>query len=194
LYSTRNCNLDIKIIATEVLKGHLTKPGLLAVDGGRLKLTPELALWDKITPIVNDPGAVTLAAVDDFNHAINACVHAEKEYVRRVCTDSVRLDVNSCNDMLCGYLLSVFRESQLMVYPREHCLHCHLYLVIIFVVDFIVTSTIIIIIIKFSVPSVSTSIADLTVFRYTYPLYTLTYSSGPRQMRCPATSCAGDTT
>jgi hypothetical protein len=91
------------------------------VDGGRLKLTPELALGDKITPIVNDPGAVTLAAVDDFNHAINACVHAEKEYVRRVCTDSVRLDVNSCNAMLRGYLLSVSRESQLMVSPREHC-------------------------------------------------------------------------
>jgi hypothetical protein len=149
-------------------------------------LTPELALGDKITPIVNDPGAVTLAAVDDFNHAINACVHAEKEYVRRVCTDSVRLDVNSCNAMLCGCLLSVSRESQLMVSPREHCLHCHLYLVIIFIVDFIVASPIIIIIIiiiiniiKFSVPLVSTSIADLTVFRCTYSLYTRTYSSGP---------------
>jgi hypothetical protein len=62
------------------------------VDGGRLKLTPDLALGDSLTPIVNDPGAVTLAAVDDFNRAINACVHAEKEYVRRVCTDSVCLD------------------------------------------------------------------------------------------------------
>lgn len=92
LYTTR-CNIGIKIIATEVLKGHVTKPGLLAVDGGRLKLTPDLALGDTLTPIVNDPGAVTLAAVDDFNRAINACVHAEKEYVRRVCTDSVCLDM-----------------------------------------------------------------------------------------------------
>lgn len=65
----------------------MTKPGLLAVDGGRLKLTPEQAqLGDVSTPVTNDPGAVTLAAVDDFNRAINACVHAEKEYVRRVST------------------------------------------------------------------------------------------------------------
>ena len=92
LYTTQ-CHTGIKIIATEVLKGHVTKPGLLAVDGGRLKLTPDLALGDSLTPIVNDPGAVTLAAVDDFNRAINACVHAEKEYVRSVCTDSVFLDV-----------------------------------------------------------------------------------------------------
>lgn len=62
------------------------------MDGGRLKLTPELALGEVSTPIVNDPNAVTLAAVDDFNRAINACVHAEKEYVRRVCTDAVRLN------------------------------------------------------------------------------------------------------
>jgi hypothetical protein len=77
------------------------------VDGGRLKLTPELALGDKTIPIVNDPGAVTLAAVEDFNHAINACVHAEKEYVRRVCTIPcvwMRFDVMSYHVVCCdGY-------------------------------------------------------------------------------------------
>ena len=77
------------MVATEVLRGHISRPGLLSVEGGRLNLTPTKpgpTESNKDVPINNDPSVVTLAAVADFNRAINACVHAEKEYIKRVRT------------------------------------------------------------------------------------------------------------
>lgn len=72
------------VVSTEVLKGHPTRPGQLSVEGGRLKLTPTKPEANKDHPLSNDPGVITLAAVDDFNRAMNACVQVEKEYVKRV--------------------------------------------------------------------------------------------------------------
>jgi hypothetical protein len=78
------CMIDIMIVSTEVLKGHPTRPGQLSVEGGRLKLTPTKPEAHKDHPLSNDPGVITLAAVDDLNRAMNACVQVEKEYVKRV--------------------------------------------------------------------------------------------------------------
>lgn len=76
--------IDVMVVSTEVLKGHPTRPGQLSVEGGRLNLTPTKAEEQKDLPLSNDPGFMTLAAVDDFKRAMNACVQVEKEYVIRV--------------------------------------------------------------------------------------------------------------
>ena len=77
--------VDIRTIATEILRTNACRPGLLAVDGGRLKLTPSLNN-DKEGEDRNNsaPGQKVLNAVDDFNRALNACIQAEKEYFSRV--------------------------------------------------------------------------------------------------------------
>ena len=77
--------VDIRTIATEILRTNACRPGLLAVDGGRLKLTPSLK-DDKEGEDRNNsaPGQKVLNAVDDFNRALNACIQAEKEYFSRV--------------------------------------------------------------------------------------------------------------
>ena len=77
--------VDIRTIATEILRTNACRPGLLAVDGGRLKLTPS-PKDDKEGEDRNNsaPGQKVLNAVDDFNRALNACIQAEKEYFSRV--------------------------------------------------------------------------------------------------------------
>ena len=85
------------VVSTEILKGHPTRPGQLSVEGGRLNLTPTKPEDRKDHPLSNAPGVTTLAAVDDFNRAMNACVQVEKEYV-------IRVSVEMCGGKECNAL------------------------------------------------------------------------------------------
>ena len=116
---------DIQIVATEVLRGHFSRPGLLAVEGGRLKLTPTKpgpTDSNRDAPLNNDPSVVTLAAVADFNRAINACVHAEKEYIRRVSTILCTYMIHSLFLLNYAYITQNLKPSIL----SYHTLSCRI--------------------------------------------------------------------
>jgi hypothetical protein len=125
----------VRTVATEVLRCHSRRPGLLSVSGGRHKLTHldpssnavlHSAQQDGYTINASpqssassapSPEYTTLShaqvAVETMKNALNACVHAEKQFLERFQTDA-GIDPQA----LCwGHILSHTQHT--ILFPEE---------------------------------------------------------------------------
>jgi len=121
----------VPTVATELLRCHPRRPGLLSVAGGRQKLTHldptaegftmnrtpgAAAAAPSSSASTGDDGAshAQVAAVEAVKHALNACVHAEKQFLERFQQDAAGVD----SQAVCwGHILSHTQHT--ILYPEE---------------------------------------------------------------------------
>ena len=121
----------VPTVATELLRCHPRRPGLLSVAGGRQKLTHldptaegftmnrtpgAAAVAPSSSASTGDDGAshAQVAAVEAVKHALNACVHAEKQFLERFQQDAAGVD----SQAVCwGHILSHTQHT--ILYPEE---------------------------------------------------------------------------
>ena len=124
----------VPTIATELLRCHPRRPGLLSVAGGRQKLThldptaegftmnrgsgtatPTNISTGNINSGSDSPSHAQLAAVEAVKHALNACVHAEKQFLERFQQDAAAgVDAQA---VCWGHILSHTQHT--ILYPEE---------------------------------------------------------------------------